>query len=522
MTRAVKHLALWTAALALALSAAPATKAYAEEPGKSATPSLAKRLTGVCFAHSITRVYVPMKGGKFKVTVPLQKLAFLQFPETIKLQEGLFVHGGFTMKQTKHTLTIAPSATLKDGDSSNLVIRAGDLRTTAELVFSATLTQPASILDVTPLPVKDFARHKAEHQAKQAKQERERDAVIMQKYRRGVAGMLLSMKVMRPSGPRIAALGESTPSHYAPDGEIRAVLTRLLETEEGRYMEVVVENRTNSKFQVESTYLSDGLDAGVPVDVQFEKPVKANGKLLAVIPARGKVRGMVVVPDGVTSGIDALRLQLRAPPGLTSVVAQRVVEIWPRMPEHLARKRRWDKQAVLTVRMLGGGFWTGDAIDGTEATAGAGMTALSMRIGKGMHHNFAFEAEVAGGFTGQAMFRDADWLGMEGDIARQASFTRAQGFGVIRFGHRYVSSMRLGVGVQGTNYDSRFTTVGSTMDGPGASFEIDGVWSVGGAFDARIRENWTLGAGATFSDAFNTGYRSVELGVQFGYRWTQL
>ena len=59
------------------------------------------------------------------------------------------------------------------------------------------------------------------------------------------------------------------------------------------------------------------------------------------------------------------------------------------------------------------------------------------------------------------------------------------------------------------------------MTGPGETFEIDGVWSVGGAFDARIGEKWTFGAGATFSCVFATGARSLEAGVQFGYRWTQ-
>ena len=88
------------------------------------------------------------------------------------------------------------------------------------------------------------------------------------------------------------------------------------------------------------------------------------------------------------------------------------------------------------------------------------------------------------------------------------------------FGH--VVSTRVGLGVQGTSYDSSFTTGGgATMDGPGEAFEIDGVWSVGGSFDARIGEKWTFGAGSTLSVAFKTDARALEAGVQLGYRWTQ-
>ena len=187
------------------------------------------------------------------------------------------------------------------------------------------------------------------------------------------------------------------------------------------------------------------------------------------------------------------------------------------MPEWLARKRRWARQIALSVRVLGGGFWTSDGIPNSGVTDGTTMSGLGVRILKGMHHNYAFEAEFLGARTGEAEFPGSDWQGLSGDIFRQATIGRLQASGVVRFGDRYVTSVRLGVGIQGTSYRSRFTSGGQGMTGPGDGVEIDGGWSVGAAFDARLGEHWLLGAGA--SGVFYTGARSLDVALQVGYRW---
>ena len=160
----------------------------------------------------------------------------------------------------------------------------------------------------------------------------------MQSYRKSMARRLLKMKVTRPSGPRIAALGESTPANYAPDGEVRAVLTRLLQIDGDRYLEMVIDNRSKSKVQVEGSWMSEGDDDGVWVDVVFDDDkVQKKDNLSAVIPPNTRVHSMVVVPESVTSGLDALRVQLRAPPGLTNIMAQQVHSRIP--PSHCDRQR---------------------------------------------------------------------------------------------------------------------------------------------------------------------------------------
>lgn len=88
---------------------------------------------------------------------------------------------------------------------------------------------------------------------------------------------------------------------------------------------------------------------------------------------------------------------------------------------------------------------------------------------------------------------------------------------MIRFGDRFIVSTRLGVGILLASYDSTFTTGGTSMDGPGDGLEVDGVWSVGGGFDARLGEHWGLGVATTLAVAFKSEARSLEAGLHLGY-----
>lgn len=61
---------------------------------------------------------------------------------------------------------------------------------------------------------------------------------------------------------------------------------------------------------------------------------------------------------------------------------------------------------------------------------------------------------------------------------------------------------------------------GASVDGPGDGLEVDGYFAAGLGFDARLGEHWLLGAGATYANTFNTGARSLEVGMHAGYRWS--
>ena len=512
-TSAVCILVLWTTPVAHAqgTSNKATSKATDDPPG----------LVGQCFARDIERVYVPDKGGRFEVVTTTGGFAFVQFPETVVLKRLIFEHDGFNVEQLPHAISISAAKRTRDGHTSNMLMQVKGLNVMVDLRLDKTKGRRATLLDVIPLPAKDFERHKVAEQKRQAKLARERNATIMRNYRKAMARMLLELKELRPAGPRIASLDASGPPRYAPPGEVRAVLTRMFESDDFRYLEVVVDNRTEDAVHFDSAWLSEGKGKGVPIDVQFEKSAATDPGRATIAHVRPQqtARAIAAVPRDMTSGFEGLRMSFYGPPPLPTVVAQRVIETWPRMPEHIAKKRRWAKQVAISVRMLGGGFWTDDAADlGRED--GTGLTGFGVRIGKGMHHNFVFEAEAMGGRTGEARFYGADWQGMQGDISRQASFGRVQGSGVIRFGDRYVGSMRMGVGIQGTSFESEFTTNGSTMEGPGADFELDGVWLVGAGFDTRLGEHWTFGAGANFSRTWASSASALEAGVHLGYRWS--
>ena len=181
--------------------------------------------------------------------------------------------------------------------------------------------------------------------------------------------------------------------------------------------------------------------------------------------------------------------------------------------------KRRSRQVAVSVRGVFGGFWAEDAVDLTETIGATTMGGLSIRVTKGHSQHLAFEGEFVGGRSGTVLFRDVDWQTMQGDITRQASFGRLAAAGVIRYGTTNVLSTRFGVGVQGTSYDSLFTTGGTYMDGPGNSIEFNGLWSVGIGFDTQLAKFWTLGAGATFAQFVGSDARVLEGGIQLGYRW---
>ena len=247
-----------------------------------------------------------------------------------------------------------------------------------------------------------------------------------------------------------------------------------------------------------------------PLDRTLEKGERVNGVIALAIPDGDQDDAYDIEPYAV-----------RLYSGRGKPIAESGLEGWTTMrpvyKEEVERNRR-ARQVALSFRGLYGGFWTDDGadqgmLDGT--TAGG----VSLRFSKGMHHHFAFEGEVVVGRSRYAQFRGVPYQTMQGDVRRQASFGRLQAAGVIRFGTKYVTSTRLGLGVQGTNYNSRFTAGDVDMVGPGNSFDIDFVMSLGAGFDAHIGDHWTLGIGAAFAVGFKSDVRALESGFQLGYRW---
>lgn len=250
------------------------------------------------------------------------------------------------------------------------------------------------------------------------------------------------------------------------------------------------------------------------------------------------VRASIHIPNADKHDLEPMLIEFRGTKGAAPFVTTVQVGTFRHLtPEEVAQLKRdeelrrqnaerqaraWERtrrsrQLSITVHGLAGGYWLSDGAEQGMMSA-TSTTGVAVRITKGLFPNLAFEGEAVGGRTGSARFRDVSWNNMQGDIARQASFGRAQMAGVVRFGDKYVVSTRVGLAVQAASYDSEFSTTDASMTGPGSSFELDLLLSLGTGFEARIGNHWTIGAGAGFSRAFD-GPRVLEAGLHAGYRW---
>ena len=241
---------------------------------------------------------------------------------------------------------------------------------------------------------------------------------------------------------------------------------------------------------------------------------------IATLEMHGRIRGSLLIPNAIDHDIEPMQIKFIGTKGTAPyTTAIKVIRMRPVSEADEAREAR-ARQIAVSVRGVYGGFWTDDGVDGTETIGGASMKGLGIRLTKGISNLWAFEAEFIGGQSAQVMFRDASWQGMQGDISRPASFGRLLAAGVVRFGERYIVSTRLGVGVQATSYNSTFTAGGVGMPGPGGSFAIDGMYTVGVGFDTHFGKHWTFGAGANFSSTLRTVTSTLDAGLHFGYRWS--
>ena len=239
---------------------------------------------------------------------------------------------------------------------------------------------------------------------------------------------------------------------------------------------------------------------------------------IATLEMHGRIRGSLLIPNAIDHDIEPMQIKFIGTKGTAPyTTAIKVIRMRPVSEADEAREAR-ARQMAVSVRGVYGGFWTDDGAD-LGMLAGTNVTGFGIRITKGFFHHIAFEADIIGGRTGQAQFADAQWQNMQGAIVRQANIGRLQGSGVLRFGHRHVVSMRLGVGVQAIDYESSFTAGGVSMPGPGGSFTIDGMYTVGVGFDSHIGKHWTFGAGANFSSTLQTISRTLDAGIRIGYRW---
>lgn len=215
----------------------------------------------------------------------------------------------------------------------------------------------------------------------------------------------------------------------------------------------------------------------------------------------GHLRGVIVLPGTTEPKREAMGLRVYDAKG--QALAEVVLSGWRMIPitqEEAERERRAKERAkrgYIGGRVFGGALWMTEG----DELAGASLAGLGLRITKGMHENWAFEADVIGARTGQASFDDGS--------TRRATLGRVLVGGVLRFGDKVMPTVKLKIGGQ----------AGYFTAGDESSFAISGVWSFGAGLDARLGERWLLGLDASFTSTFDSESPSLEAGAHLAHSW---
>ena len=282
----------------------------------------------------------------------------------------------------------------------------------------------------------------------------------------------------------------------------------------GEYLAFPADLATTSGGPFPLSHLGVELDTGEPLDSYVLEPVGFENTTKGIITTlREGKQAEVIVAAQVPPDIGPERLRLiTAEHGRPPVAAQ-----FPRyrlVPETQKQKQRriWSKQVIVGPRVSYGACWLASGLDGDDSLESTSCKALSAYFAKGLHENFAAGAEVAVGWTGNALFE-----GEQSEVMRTAMHFRVTGYGDLRFGGgKTVPYLRLGVGAQATTYDVEFT--GSVE--PSSSSEVVPFLAFGGGIQVRLGKNF-LGAAAV--NATTVGgmeeLSALEFGVQVGYGW---
>lgn len=502
-----------TCALAM-LATGPASLQTARASPDGKQPN---SLAGQCLAIPAVNVFVPYQGGSFGVKISPIFPTIVRFPEWVDFGDSLTRYGDIEASRFKNTVVLQPKRQLPADLKTNILLMTDKVETTMNLSVAEPPTTMSSLVMVTPLSNKDFATRKAEAEAEQF----ERDVAKRQVYRKQVAALLLEMKQLLNEAPRVAALDVKNVNPgkpaYARNGDLIAVQTWAVAVQGDRYLKVTIDNQTSSQVELKSVWIRESEHYGEKVEFVAERGTRTTNDRIALVPPYEQVTGMVLVPKNMTSPLESLKVHFLGSTGLPLMVANQIVELYP-MPEEERRRRRQARQLGLGVHVLGGGVWLPDGA-GMGRLEMTSVTGLTVAFQKGYENGLALEIEATGGRTGEARFSSVTWEGEDGDIMRTASIGRLQAGGALRFGDKYMTALRAGIGVQGVSYDSNFAGTSGTRTGPGNSFEIGFAVYVGGAFSARFNENWALGISGAFTEAFSVHARALEMGLHIRYGW---
>ncbi len=277
----------------------------------------------------------------------------------------------------------------------------------------------------------------------------------------------------------------------------------------------VITNQSKRVFPIETLRVLDQDRRGEHAGFYNLDAPKESDKVLAVVPAHGKVQGYVAITKPQRLGSTAY---------LGLIPSRGIAPAWnkinlldPASPPDENKGR-----VSVHVQALGGLFLAKDTLGFNRRDATL-LTGLGARLTYGFTMHLNFEAELVAVTTGEARFNDVMWDGLEGELARSGTLVRALFGGQLRFGRRYVPYVRLGLGAQGAGYNSRFISGGQATAMPESSIDVDLVFALGAGFDLWLAKWLRTGLTATMLGPVvgvsDTEWLDLEAGLYFGYVW---
>ena len=208
--------------------------------------------------------------------------------------------------------------------------------------------------------------------------------------------------------------------------------------------------------------------------------------IIATVPRGQRLKLAVLIRDPESLG-DYVTVSVSDPEGNRTIQREKI-PVWDLTPPP------HDNVGRVAISITGGygATWLGDGMNVGQLDATT-LRMVGARITYGLAEYINVEAQVSLGWSDDARFEGVEFKDMVGELTHRATLGRAQLGGLIRWGDTYLPTLRLGIGAQGTSYDSRFFVDGNQLDGPDVAFEVLAFLTFGGGIDIRLGEHLQAG-----------------------------
>lgn len=522
------------------LAVLAASPAHAQQSNGGAFPFSTK-----CHARSVMLTVDEVYGGEAAIATYEKQSVVISFEPGIKLKPVRYSYKGFEVNQRAREVEIVARTGIAKGTRADTFIVtnkfplkvklriANDPDKTTGYVYVTTRTREQFCRQVLAAPLQQLAAYKARNEELQI-QNREQKEQAEEDAKKTEAQIVRTRKVAITEGAlyrrqRYFAVRDTNRETTGPM-TARITEAQILTNEQGTLVFFDVNNRDPEQFALAEIRISNQQYPDRHVDiVALDVPRTDNEELVATIPGKTRVHGVIMLPDAMNDELDRLSIELRQPSGVGSVVA--AAQSWRLRPvseEELEEEAR-ARQQSLSGRVVTGALWLPDDA-GLERLEATRMFGVGVRYLKGFQNKFAFEAEVIAAWTGDASFDGVMVDGTQGQLSRSAVLGRVLLGGMLRFGDKISPNVRIGVGGQALRFNTRFAPVGGGVERDDSVFAVDALWMFGGGLDIRLNERLITGLSASLVGPLTrAGGEGVglnrndglllELGLRFGYAW---